>query len=241
MSEFSETRVVSLEQQYKKIYSREKARINRMIANTRGYLSAATESNREIYDRQLKRLQETKSFLRRPYRKDLEFRRDLMKEMPKRIKEILPEDSQLRFHATALSTVRHILDEGVVSSAADHDGVRRSMDIKGMISVTDRNSVEVSIRDYLNLENKSLPIGCMFVLVAQPRETRSSSVTMTMKNVKLKDSGSKGERFCCILCSPEVRPKVREWLDRFEYPKDLAVDYFQFGNYLQENFPSYLD
>lgn len=221
---------ISFQQRWQMLMD-EFAGLGRMIGRAAYHIEKYADEPlaQEIYRLELDRLQSVREFMRLPTAEDLTYRARLVNALPGILNNI-PEYHHLRFHGTSLMATHQILEHSVISSAVDHDGTPRSMDIQGKISVTSRSSCLVTIRDYLNISKNCVPVGCVFVVLPKESEAVSSERTMTMSNVKLKDNdGTISHQLLGILCSPETLGTVQSWLHEMGYPEELAKEYFAFA------------
>ena len=211
------------------IYQDELARVDRLIQTAEGNIARNYDpSTKDLYRRARDRLVREKSFYRPPSTEDLNYRHRLRTEIPKIIYEN-SAGTPLRFHGTPIYTAQAIIEQGVISSAVDHDGTQRSMDVAGQISVTTPETVGISINDYLSLTTKSLPIGCLFVIYPPEEQIKSSRVSGIMLNVNLRDDDPSSPRFRGVLGSPETLSTVQSWLSSTGFSSRLAVEYFNFN------------
>jgi len=224
----------NIETDYHAILQADIERSDRMIANAKYNLILHSQSptDRRIYMQEIQRQEEMREYFRLPTITDIEYRAHLKNTFAASLAKYLPDNSSLRFHGTSIMAAKHILSSGTISSAVDHDHTQRSMDIQGKISVTSPNNLRITINDYLNLPIKSLPIGCVFVLFPRESEISSSEMTMSMNNANLKPKIGAVDQFCAVLCPPESLDRVRGWLTKYGYPSKLAVEYFDFKNFL---------
>ena len=164
--------------------------------------------------------QETE-LLREPEVSDISYRKRIVKEFPRLLKERFG-GTDFKFHGTSLVNALAILESGKLVSSPELGHGRTSFDITGQVSATDVSSVGLSIKDYLNIKDIFLPMGCLFVL-----DTEAAGYGY-IESLELISHGAVSAKFKGILCTPEVLPIIREQLSNFGYTADLATDFFEF-------------
>ena len=207
-------------------------RNSRLSLEARLNIALATNDaqRKVVYENQLRRLTDERSFLRVPNEIDIDYRKKLRAEYAGLLRTACPPNLPLRFHGTSIMATQHIIEAGKISSAVDHEGVQKSFDVSGQISVTTPESCQVSIRDYLNVNAHSLPVGSLFVLLPKDSVDKSAAEDgMAMANSSLVDeNGHQSPLFYRVLASPEGLPKIREWLTKKSLNPNLATEYFAF-------------
>jgi len=172
----------------------------------------ATLENRTIF------LRKESKLLREPSTSDIQYRKRIIVEFPKLLLEKL-SDSTLKFHGTSLINSLSVLESEKLVSSPELGFGRTSFDVGGQVSVTNPDSVILSIRDYINMTDAFLPLGCLFVLDVE------SNGKDTIPSVELTKDGS---QLKAILCSAEVLPIIKKRLASLGYSDNLAVEYFEF-------------
>ena len=128
----------------------------------RGYQHILKEDE---YD--LKTYEEKSSFLREPTREDFLYRWQQRNEFPQKVASCVDEHKMLCFHGTDIFGAKRILESGQISSGADRMGHATSFDPPGRISVTNKDTLDTSVGQYMNLiDNFLYPAGCLFVVTA---------------------------------------------------------------------------
>lgn len=168
------------------------------------------------------------SLLRPPISSDIDYRKELVKRFYEVLKKNTVENESLRFHGTSLVSALDIIDSGSISASAERGLGDSSFDVSGQISVTDVESVDLSIKDYIAIKDVFLPMGCLFVLLPKDHDDAVSVRSYLMKSTKIFSEGRCTEQFVRILTSPEALPLVRERLKKNGYPEDFACDFLSF-------------
>lgn len=189
---------------------------------------AQEQSSVDALEHRVKFLKIELQLLRPPKSEDIDYRKDLIKRFQGEAQINTMENPDLRFHGTSLVSALDIIDSGSISASAERGLGDSSFDVSGQISVTDLESVDLSIKDYTAIKDVFLPMGCLFVLLPRDHEDAISVRSYLMASVKILQNGNCSEQFVKILTSPEALPLVRERLKKNGYPEDFACDYFSF-------------
>jgi hypothetical protein len=176
------------------------------------------ESDVAILENRIIFLGKEEKLLREPNISDIQYRKKLTKEFPKLLLKKLG-DSNLKFHGTPLINSLSVLESERLVSSPELGLGRTSLDVSGQVSATNPDSVVLSIKDYININDAFLPLGCLFVLDVE------SDGRDSIPSVELAKDGSKLK---AILCSTEVLPIIKRALSSLGYPDDLAFEYFEF-------------
>jgi len=154
---------------------------------------------------------------------DVTYRLRVFKTLADHIKDAVPTDSPIRFHATSLPASENIIQDGELSSSVDRTGRASSYDVAGQLSVTMPQDVQISVvRLGLADRNFCLPTGCLFMLMPKDKEEAAAGTHQLMDNVYFKDHP---EQFVGILTSDENLPSVREWLSKAKMDPALAQEF----------------
>lgn len=154
-------------------------------------------------------LEEQLEFLRPANEDDIEYRKRQEKEFARKMKDLIPEELPLRFHGCPIYTAKHIIESGELSSSVDRLGYETSYDAEGQISVTTKDSLDITIYSYSKLyEDLNLPAGCVFVLLPEDERDAESGQSLLMNNVNFKENP---DRLYGIITTPENIEKVQEW------------------------------
>lgn len=184
------------------------------------------------HQRNFERLMKESKLLRPSSSEDQAYRLKVLQELPDRIRESLPADSPLRFHATSLSATGDILQAGEISSSVDRTGQESSYDTAGQVSVATAHNVEISVDHHLGLveRNCCLPTGCLFVLMPKDAGETAAGEQQLMDNVYFRDNP---EQLVGILTSDENLPSVRTWLAKAGLDQTRAQEFFAGVDYLK--------
>lgn len=214
----------AMETDYKKALDRNQRLINAVQAK----LADSEQENTDIYKVRLRQLQRERMLIRPANQKDIEYRHTLRQVFAQAIRSLDPQKT-LRFHATRFVNVADIIDSHSISSAVDHDGIRKSNDVSGFFSVTTSENIQISLNDYLDIKDSSIPAGCIFVLFPKNEAEATDKSSMSMSNVTLIDqSGQVSPQLFRILCTPETLPTIKEYLQRNQMDPGYATTYMDF-------------
>jgi len=158
-----------------------------------------------------------KTLLREEVNEDVGYRKRLLTEFLPNVRKI---DKRIKFHGTSLLHVIEILKSGQLISSQEQGVGRTSFDMSGHISVSDKDSIGVSIIDYIDIKDKFLPLGCVFVIDPGSNVYNGSPTIPSF--------GLNNQQLTNILCSPEVIPILKRQLIKFGYSESLAIDFFEF-------------
>lgn len=186
------------------------------------------QSSVDALEHRVKFLKIELQLLRPPIEEDVNYRKDLVRRFGEEVQINTAENLDLRFHGTSLVSALDIIDSGSISASAERGLGDSSFDVSGQISVTDVESVDLSIKDYTAIKDVFLPMGCLFVLLPRDEEDAASVRSYLMKSTRIFDNGNCTKQFVRILTSPEALPLVKERLKKNGYPEDFACDYFSF-------------
>lgn len=186
------------------------------------------ESFVEVLKLRISKLEVEKSLVREDTEEQRSYRTELKKDFPVQLREILSKNSEFRFHGTGIVETYSILSSGRISSSIERGLGSMSHDARGQISVTDRDSIEVTINNYIGINEKFLPLGCVFVLLPKNDRESSSTSSNLMESVDLIENDRVTPRFVKVLCSEETLGEVKVWLEEFGYDSNLASEYFDF-------------
>ncbi len=157
----------------------------------------------------LSQVEDQIEFLRPANDKDMEYRLRQYNEFAKKMKDLVPDDLQLRFHGCPIYTAKHILESGELSSSVDRLGVATSYDTEGQVSVTTKDTLDITIHGYTHLsDNSYLPAGCVFVVLPKDEMDAKAGDSMLMGNVDFK---SEPDRLYGIITTPENIERVSQW------------------------------
>ena len=157
----------------------------------------------------LSQVEEQLEFLRPADDEDMEYRLRQYNEFAKRIKDLVSDDLPLRFHGCSIYTAKHILESGELSSSVDRLGIETSYDTEGQVSVTTKDSLDITIQGYTHLsDNAYLPAGCVFVLIPKDEIDAEAGDSLLMGNVDFK---LEPNRLYGIISTPENIERISQW------------------------------
>ena len=210
-------------------YSVEKKRIpieiNRqktaMAKDLEDYQKAIAENDRSLIrgyqnmlrdkEYELKAYEEKSSFLREPTKEDISYRWQQCEGFSQKVAQYADENEMLCFHGTDIFGAKHIIESGKISSGADRLGHATSFDPPGKISVTNKDTVDTSVKNYMSLIGDFLyPAGCLFVVKPKdkPEYDKLSSSGWMIDNVDFKENP---DRLVAIVTTPENIERVSQW------------------------------
>lgn len=128
----------------------------------------------------------------------------------KELKEKLSKESTLCFHGCShIYSVKAILEQGQISSSVDRLGFSTSYDVDEQVSVTTRNSIDVTMESYVGLtSNPSFPAGALFVIKPKNEQEIESSKNLLIENVDFKTNP---ERLVAVVTTSENKERIIEW------------------------------
>lgn len=171
--------------------------------------------------------QEGTSFLREPTKEDIQYRDRQRREFPQKAAN-LSEDMMFCFHGTVLKGAKHILSSGEISSGADRTGRATSFDPPGLISVTNKDTVDTSVGTYMNIDlSYCYPAGCLFVVTPANKGEYDalSSTGWMIKNVDFK---TQPDRLVSVVTTPENIDRVKMWAQRGGVDVSKVMDFDAF-------------
>lgn len=175
----------------------------------------------------LSKVEEQLEFLRPANDKDMEYRLRQYNEFARQMKDLVPDDFPLRFHGCPIYTAKHILESGELSSSVDRLGVETSYDTAGQVSVTTKDSLDITIQGYTHLlDNSNLPAGCVFVLLPKDEIDAEAGDSLLMGNVDFK---SEPDRLYGVITTPENVERISQWGKM--YGIDLSDKVYDFDGF----------
>jgi hypothetical protein len=177
----------------------------------------------------LRQYQQTLEIIRPPREEDLSYRRELLAKLPILIKQLTrlnPSIRDLRFHGASYLTSLKIIESQKIVSAQERNLDRTSFDATGQISVSTPESIIISLRDYLDIKDHLIPLGCLFVVIPEDDINVASGRSSLMKSLKLARGGEPSNRFIGVLCTPETISAIKAALEKSGFAANLALDFF---------------
>ena len=209
-----------------------------LAKDTQDYQKAVAENDKYLmrvyqdilrsdeYD--LRTYEEKSSFLRRPIKEDFIYRWQQRDKFSKEVAIYADKNEMLCFHGTDILGAKHILASGQISSGADRLGHHTSFDPRGRISVTDKDTVDTSVGQYMNMIGNFLyPAGCLFVVKPKDKAEYDnlSSRGWIIENVDFK---SNPDRLIAIVTTPENQARVKEWAHENGVETDKVMKFESF-------------
>lgn len=166
-------------------------------------------------------------FIRPRNRKDIEYRVRQLHEFPHKIKGIVPDDLQLRFHGCPIQSAERILKSGEISSPEDRLGIQQAAyDVAGNIAVTSKNNIDITVNGYSGLNGDyEMPAGCIFVMSPRDEDDANKINSLWMENVYFRDEP---DRLYGIITTPENIDRVTRWAKESGVSPDKIHDYDDF-------------
>ena len=192
---------------------------------------AAINVNRRKYA--LNIIEEELFYLRPASKEDIEYRLRQYKDFAEEARKCIPEDLPLRFHGCPIYAAKKIIESGEISSSADRQGFETSYDTNGQISVTTKDSLDITVTSYSGLiDDYTLPAGCIFVLLPKDDFDRESGKSLLMENVNFRNEPS---RLFAIITTPENILKVSNWCKENNIDLNKVYDYDNFTLLFNQN------
>ena len=178
------------------------------------------------------RMNEQKLALLRPSSEaDVAYRKKVLNELPRSIREKIPPNLPLKFHGTSIYTAQEIIASGEISSSVDRLGIATSYDTSDQVSVTAPESIEVTLESYSGLmeENCAMPAGCVFVLLPATKEDAHTGSSLLMSNVIFKEHP---DQLFAIMTSSENVDRVKQWAEEAGVDPSKVAEFFGFADSL---------
>jgi len=173
------------------------------------------------------------SFLRPSLKEDIEYRLRQYNEFSRRMRTCVPDDIPLRFHGCPIYTAKRIIESGELSSSVDRLGFETSYDTEGQISVTTKESLEVTVQGYAGLNgNYELPAGCIFVLLPKDEFDAKSGESLLMNSLNIR---KEPERLFAIITTPENYERLLEWCQNNNIEDEKIYEYDDFEKLFTKN------
>ena len=171
-------------------------------------------------------------FIRPGNQLDIGYRNYQYDNFVNKLREVFPDDLDLRFHGTTIYYAEQIIKTGRITSTADrYNGYIKSTDLSGEISASNIETIDTTISFFSDLISyqRSLPCGCVFALTPNP-ET-DIDFPNVMKAVDFKKDPS---RLFAIFTTPENTPKVKKWINEAGLDSDKVYTFEGFLEAIQE-------
>ena len=216
-------------EEYNKIKDAPDIKISKKIISESKVKNAEASVSRK--ENILERFKEQLSFARPGTKEDEEYRLRQYNEFDKEVERIVPADMHLCFHGCPIESAMHILEDGTIASSVDRVGYETSYNASGQISVTTKENVGISVRDYTHLLDMSSPAGCIFVLTPKDRDEIESSKSLMIGNVDFKENP---ERLYSIITTPENIERVSEWAEKSGVDLSKVIDFDGFIKHVEQ-------
>lgn len=176
-----------------------------------------------LYQYRLDLIEGKLKFLRLGNEEDASYRLRQYNDFADKVKPLIPQDLPLRFHGCPIDAAEKIIVSGEISSAADRTGIETSFNGTDQISVTTREDLSTTVREYTNLTaNYNMPAGCIFVITPKNLDDEISANKQLMHNVNFKDTP---DRLVAVISSPENIPELKSWLHQNGCSPQKAIDF----------------
>lgn len=171
-------------------------------------------------------------FLRPKNDEDIEYRKKIINgNFCNKIKELIPDNSLLRFHGTPIHRAEAIIKSGEISSSKDRLGFETSTNNQmNQISVTTKENIGITI-SYLELNLMDFPAGCIFVVLPKDDEdAKNAELQNSMENVNFKNEPN---RLYGIITSQENIKRVIQWSQESGINTNKIYDFNKFISILE--------
>ena len=171
-------------------------------------------------------------FSRPATQEDISYRDRQSSEFTSNLNKAIPKDNDLFFHGCPIYAARDIIKSGGLSSSVDRIGVSTSYDVEDQVSVTTKDSLDITIGSYtgLNGEGYHLPAGCVFVFKPENEEDlENAKKSLLTSNTSFRDNP---ERLIAILSSKENSERLNEWCKNAEIDTSKVFDFDGFVKHL---------
>lgn len=176
-----------------------------------------------LHENSLSLIENKLKFLRPGNEEDIAYRVRQNSMFAEKVSPLVPDDIPLRFHGCPIYAAEKIIESGEISSSVDRIGVATSYDGVGQISVTNKESINITIQGYTDLTyDYNLPAGCVFVITPQDRADEKSGEHQLMNGVDFK---SNPERLVAVISTPENVPVLQSWLSKNGMESEKAIDF----------------
>ena len=220
-------------------YIDQQKRLQRDINMYEKFKSEGREGNRDRWQYDIDNRQGALKFIRPNNQKDINEREKWKKEFPIKIKELLDDSSDLRFHGTSIYNAENIIKTGFITSTVDrYNGYETSSDQSGVFSAATASTIDVVFSNGFDGTGDyavCLPCGCTFVFKNRDDDDREKEKALQMKAINFKEHP---EQLYGIVTSEENLPSVRKWMSSAGYDSALVTGFQGFIDRIsQENSP----
>ena len=205
---------------------------NHVSGDSKEYKDAKEEMLRWYYS--MSEAVKQHDFIRPNTKEEIEERKRIADTFGSSLKNIVGDESSLRFHGTPVYFAKEILLDGKISSSADRfDGYIKSTDLPGEFSASDISSIDRTINFFTDFASyqRCLPCGVLFVM-KEGEEDKELRQSATMKSFSFYEYP---ERLVGILCTSEVKPFVEQWVKEAKMDTSKVFTYDEFLEYAKIN------
>ena len=187
------------------------------------------ESKFEIY-RWKQALDEAKlalNFIRVNSQEDIDYRDEQCKSFADKLRAVLSDNLDLRFHGTPIYFAEQIIKSGSITSTADrYDGYIKSTDMKGEISASDKQTIGRTINFFSDVTayQKCLPCGCIFAIFPKDEEDAKYGQSL-LHSVDFKKNP---QQLFGIFTTPENIEQVKKWMKESHFNPNLVYTFEEF-------------
>ena len=180
-----------------------------------------------LYKSRIENNKNVLEFLRPENDEDNNYRKRQLNEFGEKVRNVAPDNLDLYFHGTPIYGARDILKTGEISALVDRKGRQyASVDgvFAGQISVTDKDSIDLTLQGYSWLVANCLPAGCIFVL-QQVKKLAEGACGIQIKPVNFHTNP---EQLVAVITTPENIQNVSKWAKegKINIPKICDFDGF---------------
>lgn len=193
------------------------------------YQKAFKEFQKINYE--LKETEKILKYLRPNNQYDIEYRKRQLNEFTKKLRSVISDKLDLRFHGAPIYFAEDIISSGKISSTAERfNGYNRSFDSAGIISVTDIDSLDTTVKSFSGLDfSDNLPAGCIFILRTENTDTCKEA--FSMKSVDFKENP---KALYGIITTPENINMVRGWMLKQGFMSEKVYDFDEFIHVIEQ-------
>lgn len=199
--------------------------------DSKEYINAVKDMQRWKYELDKAKLE--LKFIRPNLQQDVEYRNKQYETFTDELQSVLSPNFDLRFHGTPIYFAEQIIKSGSISSTADrYDGYISSTDMKGEISVSDRENIGTTVHLFSDIQahRRCLPSGCIFALLPKDKEDATYGPSL-MRSVNLQQNP---EQLFGIFTTPENIERVKAWMSEAEFNPNLVYTFEEFLQAVKE-------
>ena len=201
-------------------------------ADDKRVVSAKEEMQRWYYEYQEAVV--AKDYLRPNTNEDILERQGIFENFGEELKNILGEDSKIRFHGTPIYFAKSIIETGTISSTADRfEGYIRSTDLRGTFSASTINTLPTTIDYFMDIgsDRRSLPCGALFVLQEREYDEQLREQSC-MYNTNFKTDP---DQLVAIVSTTENKSALIKWCNDYGLDSNKVYTFGEFLEYAKNN------